>query len=317
MPKNCSLKLIFAGTPAFGIPALNALFSSRHHLEAVYTQPDKPVGRGKKIQFSPVKEWALSHDMPVIQPENFKSQVVVEQLKAFKPDVMVVIAYGLILPKAVLGIPRFGCINVHASLLPYLRGASPIQSAILQGYSETGVTIMQMDVGMDTGDILASASTPILPEDTTGSLHDKLSQMAVAPLLNVLDSLEEGKAISIPQIHTDATYTKKIEKEEAHLNWSKSAACLAREIRAYNPWPGSFTFCEALRIRVLQAIALDELCTEEPGIILSIEKNKIRVATGQGVLGITVLQFAGGRVMPVLEWYNAKKPALWAGQRLS
>ncbi|HAU1882018.1 TPA: methionyl-tRNA formyltransferase, partial [Legionella pneumophila] len=188
------LTVVFAGTPEFGLPCLDALIQSRHHLKAVYTQPDRPAGRGRKLQESPVKEWAINHQIPVYQPLNFKNQEAVDELSALKPDVMVVIAYGLILPKAVLEIPRLGCINVHASLLPRWRGASPIQHAILHGDAESGVTIMQMDVGLDTGPMLCKATCPVTSSDTAGSLHDKLAKMSVKPLLDVLEALASNSA---------------------------------------------------------------------------------------------------------------------------
>lgn len=313
MPEEVKLNIIFAGTPEFGLASLDAL-ASVHNLQAVYTQPDRPLGRGRQVQFSPIKQWALDHGIPVLQPENFKSPEAIQTLAAFKTDLMVVMAYGLILPKIVLDIPRLGCINVHASLLPHLRGASPIQGAILAGDKESGVSIMQMDVGMDTGDILAESKTPILPKDTAATLHDRLAQISAPLLLTVIEQLATGKACAVAQNHAQATYTKKIAKEEAHLNWHKSALCLAREVRAYYPWPVSFTFCGDLRIRVIEAEA--EAGSGLPGTIVSVQADGIRVATADGLMCIRVFQFAGGKVLPVSEWIRGGKPTLYVGQCL-
>lgn len=316
MQNKGKLKLVFAGTPAFGLPALDALLETEHVIQAIYTQPDRPVGRGKQVQFSPVKQWALSHQLPVIQPEHFKSEDVMQALAALKPDLMVVIAYGLILPRAVLQIPRLGCINVHASLLPAWRGASPIQSAILHGDAETGVTIMQMAAGMDTGDILETCHTPITSTDTALSLHDRLAQLAVPALLKVITALAQGQANPVPQVDADATYAKKIDKADARIDWSKPAATLVREIRAYYPWPVSFVEVGELRMRVIEASAEKTPCKDAPGTILKLDATGMYVATGEGVLVIRQFQFAGGKVMPVSSWLHAKKPFLSVGQSL-
>lgn len=310
------LKLIFAGTPEFGLPALEALYASPHTIAAVYTQPDRSKGRGQALQYSPIKAWALAHDVPVMQPEHFKSEEALEQLRSFQADVMVVIAYGLILPKSVLCIPKFGCLNVHASLLPAWRGASPIQSAILHGDPITGVTIMQMDKGMDTGDILSLVSLPLTATETAGTLHDKLSQLAVSPLLHVLSEVASGTAHPVPQAHEKATYASKIDKEDAHLDWSKPAQTLAREVRAYQPWPVSYTFYDVHRIRVFEVEVISFTHTALPGTILKIDAEGVLVATGDEALRICSLQFPGGKRLAVSEWLRGHAPLFLEGHCL-
>lgn len=308
------LNIVFAGTPEFGLPALKALYDSRHHLQAIYTQPDRPGGRGQHLQPSPIKQWAIEHGIPVFQPEHFKTPQALEQLQTLAPDVMIVIAYGLILPKSVLAIPRLGCINVHASLLPAWRGASPIQSAILNGDEETGVTIMQMDVGMDTGDILSVARLALEPKETSGSLHDKLSSLSVQPLLETLNMLQAGQAKSVSQTHAQATYTKKILKEDAAIDWSKPATTIERQIRAYLPWPVCYTIYEELRIRVFEAEIVNMPISSPPGTLLSIDEKGLLVATGKQALRVQALQFPGGKVLPVSQWLHGHSPVLSVGQ---
>ncbi|WP_028388164.1 methionyl-tRNA formyltransferase [Legionella fairfieldensis] len=306
-----NLKIIFAGTPEFGLPCLNALAHSRHQLLAVYTQPDRPAGRGRKLQASAVKSWALSQHLPVYQPSHFKTEATVAELKALQPDILVVIAYGLILPREVLTLPRLGCINVHASLLPRWRGASPIQQTILHGDKQAGVTIMQMDVGMDTGDMLAEISCPILPEETAGSLHDKLAQLAINPLLATLETLSCGRAIPKAQDDNLATYAKKIKKEEAAIDWYKSAVDIDRQIRAFNPWPIAYTKVgnEVLRIHRAHVIT-DVALAVEPGTIVSLDRQGMLVATGQQALMVEQIQFPGAKAMSVADWLNAGRSQL-------
>ncbi|WP_133130379.1 methionyl-tRNA formyltransferase [Legionella yabuuchiae] len=301
------LKIVFAGTPEFALPSLKSIQESVHHLMAVYTQPDRPAGRGRKLQASPVKAWALEHNLPIVQPLNFKHQGDVEALRVLKPDVMVVIAYGLLLPTSVLEIPRLGCINVHASLLPKWRGASPIQQAILHGDDETGVTIMQMDKGMDTGDMLTTARCPISQDETAQELHDKLANLAVAPLLKTLDQLAEGTSHATPQTHETATYAPKIKKEDALINWQESAEAIDRKIRAFNPWPVAYTHAEEAVLRIHQAQIISENSQLAPGTILNLDKKGILVETGEHRLLITRIQFPGGRAMSVSEWLNARR----------
>lgn len=301
------LNIVFAGTPAFGILCLDAIASSEHTLSAIYTQPDRPAGRGRQVQMSDVKAWALEHQIPVYQPLNFKTQESIDTFAALKPDVMVVIAYGLILPKAILEIPRFGCVNVHASLLPRWRGASPIQHALLHGDKQTGVTIMQMDEGMDTGDMLAIESCTIQAHQTSQNLHDELAQLAVAPLLKTLDALTTQSVLPQKQDGSLATYAPKIKKEQAKINWSLSAADIDQLIRAYYPWPIAFTHANDQLIRIHFAKPLAKKHTYAPGTIISIDKTGILVASLCDCILIEKLQFPGGKVLSVAQWLNANQ----------
>ncbi|KTD22173.1 methionyl-tRNA formyltransferase [Legionella lansingensis] len=307
------MNIVFAGTPEFGLPCLRALAASSHQLLAVYTQPDRPAGRGRKLQPSAVKMWAVSKKLSVYQPVNFKNEDTVNELKALQPDVMVVIAYGLILPPPVLSIPKFGCVNVHASLLPRWRGASPIQHAILHGDTETGVTIMQMDVGMDTGAKLAEASCPIFADDTAGSLHNRLAELAVAPLLATLDALATNRVQPVPQDESQVTYAGKINKEDAAIHWSKSASEIHNQIRAFNPWPIAYTEVEGEVMRIHRAHVVETTSSGKPGTILSLDKKGMLVATGQYALMIEHIQFPGGKIMTVADWLNANRSRLQIG----
>ncbi|GGI88527.1 methionyl-tRNA formyltransferase [Legionella impletisoli] len=307
------LKIVFAGTPEFALPSLSALWNSHHHLIAVYTQPDRPAGRGRKLQASPVKEWAINQNIPVYQPLNFKRQEEIETLAALAPDVMVVIAYGLLLPCSVLAIPRLGCINVHASLLPKWRGASPIQHAILHGDLESGVTIMQMDKGMDTGDMLTTTPCTISEIETAATLHDKLAKLAIEPLLNTLDQLAEGTMNATIQDHNSATYAPKIKKEDARIYWDESAAIIDRKIRAFNPWPVAYTHIEDTILRIHQAQIIPEKSQQPPGTILKLNKEGMTVATSDNVLLVKRIQFPGGKAMNVSDWLNAGRRDLQAG----
>lgn len=311
------MNIIFAGTPHFALPSLDAIANSGHHITTIYTQPDRPAGRGHKLSPSPVKEWALMHDIPLQQPLNFKSQESIDTLKLLKPDIMVVIAYGLILPRAVLEIPRYGCINVHASLLPRWRGASPIQQAILHNDTSTGVTIMQMDAGMDTGNMLATVSCPITSQDTAGTLHDKLSYLSTEPLLDVLGKITKGDVVATPQDNQFVTYAPKITKENAAIKWTQSASEIDCQIRAFNPWPICYTHINQDTIRIHHARPLEGATHKTPGTILSIEKEGIQVATGKGILLIEQLQFAGGKALSVRDWLNAYRAHLQTGDVLS
>ncbi|ASQ44963.1 methionyl-tRNA formyltransferase [Legionella clemsonensis] len=304
------MNIVFAGTPEFTLPCLDALFKSSHQLMAVYTQPDRPAGRGRKLQPSAVKNWALLHQIPIYQPENFRSDEEVTTLADLKPDVMVVIAYGLILPRKVLSIPKFGCINVHASLLPRWRGASPIQHALLHGDTETGVTIMQMDAGMDTGDKLAQASCPIFPEDTAETLHNRLAQLAVEPLLSTLKALEQGEAKPEAQNHAEATYASKINKEDAVINWHKEANEIHNQIRAYNPWPVAYTRAGEEVVRIHRAHVVEYDGEAVPGTILKLDKQGMLVATGKDAIRVECIQFPGAKMMKIVDWLNAHRSQL-------
>lgn len=307
-----SLNIVFAGTPEFGIPCLDAIMSSKHNLQAVYTQPDRPAGRGRKLQASAVKEWATAKNIPVFQPVNFKIQENIDELAALKPDLMVVIAYGLILPQTVLSIPNFGCINVHASLLPRWRGASPIQHAILYGDKETGVTIMQMDKGMDTGAMLKEISCPI-NNDTSSSLNLRLSEIAASPLLETIDNIANSNIISTPQDENLATYAPKISKIDAKINWNKPAIEIDCQIRAFNPWPITYTEVDDTVIRIYKATIIPEEHNKKPGTILSLDKKGILVATGKDALLIEQIQFPGAKALSVADWLLAARNQLYVG----
>jgi len=300
-----SLSIVFAGTPAFGLPCLEAIARSKHKLQAVYTQPDRPAGRGRQLQASAIKAWAMAHQLPVYQPVNFKEPQAIDALATLAPDIMVVIAYGLILPRAVLDVPRLGCINVHASLLPRWRGASPIQHAILHGDKESGVTIMHMDAGMDTGAMLAQATCPIGQNDTAEHLHDNLAQLAPAPLLQILDALASGKAQAEAQDNTQATYAPKINKEDAAIDWHKTAQEIDQQIRAFNPWPIAYTHANDTVVRIHQAQVIEKACANPPGTIISLDKSGMLVATGANALLVERIQFPGAKAMSVADWLNA------------
>jgi len=302
-----SLKVIFAGTPDFAASSLAAVLNSHHQVVAVYTQPDRKAGRGKKISMSPVKELALKHDIPVEQPDNFKSEESLDRLASYQADVMVVVAYGLLLPQSVLDTPKLGCINVHGSLLPRWRGAAPIQRAIQAGDTETGVTIMQMEAGLDTGPMLLTATLPITEQDTGSSLHDKLAEQGAQLLVEALDKLSNKQLSPTPQDDSLATYAHKLSKAEAQLDWQKNAKDLERTIRAFNSWPVAYSIIDDATVRVWQAEVCQSQTTSEPGVILQADSNGILVACGQDALLLTVLQLPGSRAMGVKDLLNAPK----------
>lgn len=307
-----SLKIVFAGTPEFGLPCLDALAQSSHCLTAIYTQPDRPSGRGRKVHASAVKEWAIAHELPVYQPLNFKTPEAIADLADLKPDLMVVIAYGLILPRSVLEIPRLGCINVHASLLPRWRGASPIQQAILQGDDCSGVTIMQMDVGLDTGAMLVKVDCPITAVDTAGTLHDKLAQLSPQPLLQAIDLLINNK-MGQAQDDNLATYAQKINKEDGRINWQNSAVVINRQIRAFNPWPIAYTLLNSDSLRIHQASVVTLEHDVQPGTIVQLTKQGMLIATGEGGLLVEKIQFPSAKTVSVADWLNSGKIELHVG----
>jgi methionyl-tRNA formyltransferase len=307
------VNIVFAGTPAFAVPCLQALYQSEHHLSGIYTQPDRPAGRGRKLQASAVKQFAVEHQLPIFQPERFNTPESLETLKALAPDIMVVIAYGLILPKAVLDIPRFLCINVHASLLPRFRGAAPIQYALLNGDAETGVTIMQMDVGMDTGPMLLQRTCPIERTDTATSLHNKLMQLAIQPLLSTIDTIQKNTVQITPQPTVGVTYAPKINKTDAKIDWSQSTNQIDQAVRAYNPWPIAYTLHESTTIRIHQGTPKDLPTKATPGTILAIDKQGILVATGDGTYAIEILQFPDRNPLSIAQWLNANPLLLHIG----
>jgi methionyl-tRNA formyltransferase len=300
------LRIVYAGTPEFAVPALGALIGSPHEVVAVYTQPDRPAGRGRRLTPSPVKRVALEHAIPVEQPERLRPQDVQDRLRSYAPDLMVVAAYGLILPKVVLEIPVHGCLNIHASLLPRWRGAAPIQRAILAGDTETGVTLMQMAPGLDTGDMLLRATSPIGPEDTAQTLHDRLAAQGAELLIEGLKALVEGRLHPEPQDEALATYAEKLSKSEAALDWSLPAAVLERMVRAFNPWPVAFTHLDGEPLRIWCARPVASAVTATPGTVVAEGPEGIDVATGEGLLRLTRIQFPGGKPLSVRQVLNSR-----------
>jgi methionyl-tRNA formyltransferase len=310
-----ALKVVFAGTPEFAAEALRALIVTPHSILAVYTQPDRPAGRGRKLTPSAVKALALAHDLEVRQPLTLKGEADQAALRALQPDLMIVVAYGLLLPKAVLEIPRLGCINIHASLLPRWRGAAPIQRAILAGDQETGVTIMQMDVGLDTGAMLLKRSCAIDANDTAQTLHDRLAKIGAEAMTESLEQLQRGTLQPEVQDDSLACYAHKLSKEEAALDWSQPASLLERQVRAFNPWPVAQSVLGDETVRVWQAQALLERTKAEPGSIIAASKQGVDVATGDGVLRLLNLQFPGGKPLAVADIINARPELRSVGQR--
>ncbi|MBT3012660.1 MAG: methionyl-tRNA formyltransferase [Candidatus Thiodiazotropha endolucinida] len=299
------LKIVFAGTPAFAATALEALLTTHHRVVAVYTQPDRPAGRGRKVQLSPVKEMALANGIEVRQPQTLKDENAQHELAGLNADLMVVVAYGLLLPQAVLDIPRLGCINIHASLLPRWRGAAPIQRALLAGDKESGVTIMQMEAGLDTGPMLYTLRTPIRDDDTGGTLHDRLALLGAQALVTCLPELADGRLQAEIQDERLANYAGKLEKQEGLIDWSRPAAEIDRKVRAFNPWPVAQCRYDDKVMRIWQAQPLNEGCAAKPGEVLRSGKPGIDVATGDGVLRITQLQMPGKRAMSAADFLNA------------
>lgn len=309
------MKIIFAGTPEFAIPSLQALIDSPYEVCAVYTQPDRPSGRGRKIIFSPIKQCALDNNIPVYQPRNFKDEEDIKLLDSFDADVMVVVAYGVILPSTVLDTPRLGCVNVHGSLLPRWRGAAPIHRAIQAGDTETGVTIMQLEEGMDTGPMLSHVACPIKQNDTTKIIHDRLSELGAEALLIALDDLDHGRATPQAQNNELATYAKKIEKGEAKIDWQKSAKEIDRHIRAFNPWPVAYTAIDGETIKLWQATQKEDQTHEVPGTIIQATKEGIDVATAEGVISLQQLQLPGGKILSAEDILNSKKEMFAKGKQ--
>lgn len=302
-----SLRIIFAGTPDFAARHLDALLASQHQVVGVFTQPDRPAGRGKKLMPSPVKVLAGQNGLPVFQPASLRPAENQQLIAAINADVMVVVAYGLILPKAVLEMPRLGCINVHGSLLPRWRGAAPIQRALWAGDTQTGITVMQMDVGLDTGDMLHKLACPITADDTSATLYDRLAELGPQGLLTTLNQLANASATPEVQDETLVTYAEKLSKEEARLNWSLSAAQLERCIRAFNPWPMSFFMIDEQPVKVWHASVIQKSSNAAPGTILNADKHGIQVATAEGILNLQMLQPAGKKAMTAQDLLNSRR----------
>lgn len=298
-------RVVFCGTPEFAAEHLKAVLAKGFEVVAVFTQPDRPAGRGRKLTASPVKHWALQHGITVYQPERLRGdREFHDKLIALKPDLMIVVAYGLILPESFLSIPRHGSWNVHASLLPRWRGAAPIQRAILAGDTQSGVTIMQMDAGLDTGDMLLKKTCEIRANDTGGSLHDRLASLGSEALLQAMASVDDLQ----PEAQDDqqSSYAKKLSKEEARLDWAQPAVDLDRQVRAFNPWPVSEAYVKGERVRVFEAAVVPADKGVKPGTILSIDKTGVTVACGEQALKLTSLQLPGKRAMPVSELINGQ-----------
>jgi len=305
-----SLRIAFAGTPPFALPALHALLKSRHQVVGVLTQPDRPAGRGQQLRASPVKLLAVEHRLPIAQPSTLKTPEGRAELAQWAPDVLVVVAYGLILPQAALELPRLGCLNIHGSLLPRWRGAAPIQRAILAGDAETGVTIMQLDAGLDTGPMLLERRQPIGLHDTAGDLHDSLSELGALALIEALEGLAAGTLRPRAQPDAGATHAAKIDKSEAELDWTASATQLDRQVRAFNPWPIAETRFGNETLRVIRSRVAEPLGVHaEPGTLLGLADDGLRVACGEGVLAIRELQRAGKRPISARDFANAVRVA--------
>ena len=293
------MRIVFIGTGEIGVPTLRALLNSEHEVLAVVTQPDKPIGREQRIEPPPIKKAIAKTSIPILQPARIKDQQATEQIRSLTPDVIVVVAYGQILPRDMLEIPRHACLNLHASLLPRWRGAAPIQAAIAAGDCETGITVMYMDEELDTGDILLQRSVEILPNDTGGSLHDRLAQIAPDALLESLRLVAAGNAPRIAQDNARATYAPKLKREHGQIDWSESAEAIERKIRAYNPWPGAFMKVDHQNLKVFSASVVD--LNGQPGEVLRSDKDLI-VAAGKGALSLTEVQLEGKRRMTAAEF---------------
>lgn len=303
------MRIVFAGTPAFAAIALKALIDAQFQIVLVLTQPDRPAGRGLKLQESEVKKVASEYSIPVLQPVTLKSSAPREQLMSFAADIMIVAAYGLILPESILQLPLHGCLNIHASLLPRWRGAAPIQRAIQAGDQETGITIMQMDQGLDTGDILLRRAIPIEPSDTAQSLHDNLAQLGAQCIIEALGLLQQGKLLAVEQNDAEVCYARKIEKDEAKIDWSLDAAVIDRSIRAFNPFPVAFASHRSLSLKIWQARTEQEL-SGRPGEIVNVDDDGITVACGKHAIVLEVIQRAGGKKLSVkdfLKGYSMKR----------
>ena len=310
------LNIIFAGTPDFAATHLKALIDSNHNVIAVFSQPDRPAGRGNKLTASPVKQLAIENNLPIYQPATLKTEENQQIIANLNADIMIVVAYGLILPQAVLDMPKFGCLNVHGSLLPKWRGAAPIQRACWAGDSETGITIMQMDAGLDTGDMLYKLACPIESSDTSATLYEKLAKLGPQALLETLALINQGKIKPEKQQQSQATYAEKLSKQEAKLDWNLSAIQLERCVRAFNPWPVSYFEVNGEPIKVWQAEVMATQHNQPVGTILQADKKGICIATSDGSLNMTILQPAGKKPMSAQDLLNSRKSWFEVGKIL-
>ncbi len=315
------LNVIFAGTPEFAAVHLQAVIDSEHSLRAVYTQPDRPAGRGRKLTASPVKELALVNHLPVYQPETLKSPQAMQQMASLNADILVVVAYGLILPEEILKIPLMGCINIHASLLPRWRGAAPIQRAIEADDKETGITIMQMDAGLDTGDMLFKSKISINKDETAASLHDRLMDCGAKSLIKALQAIAAGKLNPERQDNSKASYAVKLSKQESSIDWSLDMDMIGRKIRAFTPWPGSSVSMEGIKMKVLAEPVTEDYPDakpqkmNDPGKIISADKKGLRVACQKGSLLITSIQIPGKKMIPVASLLNSYQDQFKTGRQ--
>ena len=312
-----SLRIVFAGTPDFASAHLQAILDSHHDVIAVYSQPDRKAGRGQKLKPSPVKELALKHDLPVYQPASLRKEDAQKELADLNADLVIVVAYGLILPQVALDTPKFGCINVHGSILPRWRGAAPIQRAVEAGDKESGVTIMQMDAGLDTGDMLLKAYCPIEDTDTSAELFNKLIEVGKPALVETVDAIAAGTITPEKQDDSLANYAHKMSKEEAQLDWNKTATQLDCQVRAFNPWPVTTTKIDDLGIRVWEAVAVEGESPEQPGTLVKADKEGMDIVCASGFLRITKLQLAGNRAMSAQDLLNGKKELFSIGKQFS
>lgn len=310
------MNIIFAGTPDFAASSLEAILGAGHNIIAVYTQPDRPAGRGKKLVKSPVKQVAETHSIPCYQPEKLTDEDAQRELADLAPDLMIVAAYGLLLPKVVLDTPKLGCVNIHASLLPRWRGAAPIQRAIQAGDSKTGITIMQMDEGLDTGDMLLKLETAIEDAETGGSLHDRLAELGAESILQYLDSIQSGPLAAEKQDDSASCYAKKLSKQEAEIDWQSDCEQISRTIRAFNPWPVAFTLSKGERIRIFAAEHEDNDQDISPGSVIEKSRQGILVRCGKGAIRIKHLQLPGAKAMSVEDFVNGGKKMLEEGEQL-
>jgi methionyl-tRNA formyltransferase len=309
---NAALRVAFAGTPEFAAIAVNAIVDEGFNVVVAYTQPDRHSGRGMKLTASAVKNAALTRGLSVVQPEKLRSAEAQAELAAFTPDVLVVAAYGLILPQAVLNIPRYGCLNIHASLLPRWRGAAPIHRAILAGDNESGVCIMQMEAGLDTGPVLTERRTPITPEDTTGSLHDRLAMLGADAVVEILRAIANGAALN-PQVQPEigVTYAHKISQAEAQIDWANDAEQLMRQVNAFNPAPGAWTGWRGEKLKIWSTKSVAGVVNDMlPGTIMAIESDHLLVRCGANLLAIYEIQRAGSKRMGVQAWLAGGGPSV-------